>query len=110
MDTNQLSNTTNNKKPWPEKIKKADFLTCARFFNHRLNSLLAVANKVKKTKAERNLEKIVNYAKKTNKITCNDVKRLTEMKNKQASKYLKALAKKGKLTRFGQGKYTFYRP
>ena len=103
-------NAADNKKPWPENIKQADLLTGAYFFRKRLDSLLAVANEAKKTNAEKNLEKILNYAKKANKITGNDVERLTGKKSKQASKYLKKLVKKGELSSFGQGKYTFYRP
>ncbi|MBU4257011.1 DUF977 family protein [Patescibacteria group bacterium] len=59
---------------------------------------------------QKNLNNIMEYARETQKITNNDVERITKVKHTQSSKYLKMLVKQGLLVKFGKTKNTFYKP
>jgi len=52
----------------------------------------------------------MEYAVKTQKVTNDDVERLTGVGDAQAARYLKKLTKQGKIIKFGKTSNTFYKP
>lgn len=68
------------------------------------------ANLKRKENVEKNLELIIKEAWKTEKITNDDVERVTGVRDRQALNYLKELVKRGKLRRFGDGAGVYYKP
>ena len=89
------------------KPAKTDF---AVQFRNRLKQLLGKANQKRQDKAQNNLDKIMKYAREKQKVTNDDVERLTGVKHIQAARYLKKLKKQGKLVRFGKTINIFYKP
>ncbi len=81
----------------------------AKFYN-KLAELRIIANQKKKEKMQKNLDNIMEYARETQKVTNNDVERITKVKHAQSTKYLKMLVKQGLLVKFGKTKNTFYKP
>ncbi len=75
-----------------------------------MKNLRAQALKAKAEKAAGHIEKILAYARETEKITNHDVRRLTGLKRRQATKYLDQLVDEKKLVRFGTKRGTFYKP
>ena len=53
---------------------------------------------------------ILDHARQKQKITNNDVEKLTGVKHWQAANYLKILTKQRKLIKFGKTTNTFYKP
>ncbi|MDP3043573.1 MAG: hypothetical protein Q8N21_04170 [bacterium] len=80
-----------------------------KFYN-KLAELRIIANQKKKEKMQKNLDNIMEYARETQKVTNNDVERITKVKHAQSTKYLKMLVKQGLLVKFGKTKNTFYKP
>lgn len=89
------------------KPAKTDF---ARQFRDKLKQLLGIANKKRQAKAQANLDKIIKYAREKQKVTNDDVERITGIKDAQATKYLKKLVKQGRIVKFGKTSNTFYKP
>ncbi len=79
-------------------------------FRSKLRNLLQIANQKRSETIEENLKKIYEYARETEKITNDDVERLTGVSDRQALRYLKILVKRGKLSRFGTRKNICYKP
>jgi len=79
-------------------------------FLERLGVLRGQANTKRQENKARNLEKILEYAQKNNKITNNEVEKITGVSDRQALNYLQILVKKGKFERFGSKRNTFYKP
>jgi len=79
-------------------------------FLDKLKELRQKANLARQENKQTNLEKIMAFAREKQKITNNDVEKLTGVKDRQATNYLAELTKKDLLTRFGQKKNTFYKP
>lgn len=79
-------------------------------FKDKLKEFRQKANQKRKEKMEKNLEKIMQYAWEKQKVTNNEVEKLTGVGDKQAERYLKILVKKRKLVKFGKTKNTFYKP
>ncbi|MEA3398373.1 MAG: DUF977 family protein [Patescibacteria group bacterium] len=77
---------------------------------NKLTEFRTQANAKRREKKENNLKIIMNFARRKNKITNNEVEQLIGVKNTQASKYLKILLKQGKIVKFGKTKNTFYKP
>lgn len=90
-----------------ENNEAESFIT--KFYN-KLTELRMIANQKRKEKVQKNLDKIMEYARETQKVTNNDVERITKVKHRQSSKYLKMLVKQGLLVKFGKTKNTFYKP
>ncbi len=90
----------------PEKQKKSfmsDYLK-------KLSEFRLKANAKRTAKKEKNLETIMEYAERKNRITNDDIQKLTRVSDIQAQRYLKTLIKKGRLIKFGKTKNTFYKP
>jgi len=98
------------KKILPTNMSSSEVVTSLKDLRSRLNELLLKANKARITHSEKNLDRIMEYAWETQKITNDDVEKLTGVKHAQATRLLKKLVKNGKLARFGRYKYTFYKP
>ena len=98
------------KKILPKTMNSSEVVACLKDLRTRLNELLVKANEARVTNSEKNLEKIMEYARRTQKVTNNDVERITGVQDRQAGRYLKKLVKNKKLARFGRYKYTFYKP
>ncbi|RLC39238.1 hypothetical protein DRH27_00200 [Candidatus Falkowbacteria bacterium] len=98
------------KKILPETMDSSEVVVCLKDLRVRLKELLVRANKARKTHSEKNLDIIMEYTWRTQKVTNNDVERITGVKHSQATRYLKKLVKQGKLIRFGRYRYTFYKP
>ena len=79
-------------------------------FLEKLKEQLGFANEKRRQKVKQNLDKVMEYAKEKQKITNDEVERITGVKDRQALKYLKILVKQGKLVRFGKKRNTFYKP
>ncbi|MCD4762267.1 DUF977 family protein [bacterium] len=78
-------------------------------FLDKLKDLRKQANKKRAEKVEENLAKILNYAKEHQRITNDEVEKLTGVKDTQAVNYLNMLVKQGKLVRFGKKRNIFYK-
>ncbi len=89
------------------KSVKIDF---ASRFRNKLKQLLGMANQKRQAKAQANLDKIIKYAKEKQKVTNNDVERITGVKDAQATRYLEKLVKQGRIVKFGKTSNTFYKP
>jgi len=76
----------------------------------KLKEKLFEARQIKQQKMAANLEKIMAYALEKQKITNDEVERLTGVHDRQALKYLKILVGQGRLVRFGNKRNTFYKP
>jgi len=98
------------KKILPKTMNSSEVVACLKDLRTRLNELLVKANEARVTNSEKNLEKIMEYARRTQKVTNNDVERITKVQDAQARRYLKQLVKDKKLVRFGRYRYTFYKP
>ncbi len=96
-------------KPEPPVVNKVELSFAVKYLN-KLKEQLGLANLKRRQKVQKNLDKIMQYARKTQKITNNDVERITGVKDSQAENYLNKLIKQGKLVRFGKTKNTFYKP
>ncbi len=94
-------NSINASKPEPSFTTK---------YINKLKEQLGLANLKRKQKARKNLDKIMEYARQTQKVTNDDVERITGVKDSQAENYLNKLIKQGKLVRFGKTKNIFYKP
>jgi len=79
-------------------------------FRKKLKQLLGKANQKRQDRAQANMDKIIKYARETQKVTNNDVEKLINISDRQALRYLKKLIKQGKLIKFGKKKNTFYKP
>jgi len=79
-------------------------------FLDKLKELRQKANLARQKNKQGNLEKIMAYANEKQKITNDDVEKLTGVKDDMATIYLNELTKKGLLMRFGQKKNIFYKP
>jgi len=79
-------------------------------FKDKLTELRGQANETRQKKARENLDKIMEYALKTQKVVNDDVERITGVKDAQATKYLNTLVKQGKLVKFGKTANIFYKP
>lgn len=79
-------------------------------FLDKLKELRTRANKVRHEKVEENLKKIMEYARKKQKVTNDDVEGLTGVGDARAKQYLQILEKQGKLMQIGKTKNTFYKP
>ena len=79
-------------------------------FLDKLKELRGRANTVRHKHVEENLKKIIEYADRTQKVTNDDVERLTGVKHRQAVNYLNTLVKDKKLMKFGSKSNTFYKP
>jgi len=98
------------KKILPVNMSSSEVVSSLKDLRSRLNELLLKANESRITHSEKNLDRIMEYAWETQKVTNNDVERITGVKHAQATRLLKKLVKDGKLARFGRYKYTFYKP
>ncbi len=109
---NTLPGPKSNQSPPPPKQPSHLFRTIniRNILLKYLKKLLQKANIIRKQKQQENLQKIMIFAKNQQKITRQDVKKLTGLKNSQANKYLRILTKKGRLIRFGNKRNTFYKP
>lgn len=81
----------------------------ARFLD-KLKELRQQANQKRRENMEKNLAKIMEYARQEQKVTNDDVERITGVSDRQALNYLKKLVKAGKLVRFGKKRNVFYKP
>ncbi len=97
------------KQPTPAKAKPSSEPFIIKY-SKKLAEQLRKANIKRQQKVQTNLNKIMEYALKTQKVTNNDVERITGVGDVQAYRYLKKLVKQGKLIRFGKKKNTFYKP
>ncbi|MEA3463976.1 MAG: hypothetical protein U9R14_02805 [Patescibacteria group bacterium] len=79
-------------------------------FLNKLTELRKQANQKRSRQVEQNLNKIMEYAKKTQKVTNDNVEKLIGIGHRQAVNYLNILAKKGLLVKFGKTSNTFYKP
>jgi len=79
-------------------------------FLDKLKELRTKANQARTEKKEDNLKKILAYAREHNRITNDEVEKITGVRDDQATEYLNILVKQGKLVRFGKTKNTFYMP
>jgi len=79
-------------------------------FLDKLKELRQKANAKRRENIEKNLKKIMAYAAETQKVTNNEVERLTGVSDRQALNYLSILVKRGDLVRFGKQKNNFYKP
>lgn len=95
------------KQPAPAKQKNKISLTN---YLKKLSEFRCFANAKRQKKMQANLDKIMEYAKKTQKVVNDDVERLTDVKHVQAVRYLNILKKQGKLIRFGKKSNIFYKP
>ncbi len=85
----------------------------ANFFSQylkKLSEFRSQANKKRSQKVKENLNAIMDFARQKQKITNNDVEKLTGIKHWQAANYLKILTKQRKLIKFGKTANTFYKP
>lgn len=94
----------------PAPTPKVEQIPFKTKFKNKLFELRKLANQKRFEKVEKNLEKIMQYAMEKQKITNNEVEKLTGIGDKQAERYLKILVKKRKLVKFGKTKNTFYKP
>ncbi len=81
-----------------------------KLFKTKLLDGLKLANQKRQEIKQKNLDAIMSYALGKQAVTNNDVERITGVKDRMALKYLKILAKQGKLIRFGNKRKTFYKP
>ena len=65
---------------------------------------------LKQEKVQENLDKIMEYALKTQRVVNDDVERIIGVKDTQAAEYLNTLVKQGKLVKFGKTINIFYKP
>ena len=79
-------------------------------FLDKLKDLRKQANEKRAQVAKENLEKILKYAKEQQRITNDEVEKLTGVGDTQAANYLNTLVKQGKLIRFGKKRNIFYKP
>ncbi len=96
--------------PKPALAKKETEKSFTKKYLVKLFAQLKTANAKRQEKKQANLNKIMAYAKERQKITNNDVEKLTGVKHVQAAKYLKILTKKRLLVRFGKTTNIFYKP
>lgn len=99
---------TTTKASSTEKIARP--ATTVVSFWDKLKELRAQANQKRSQRARKNEEKIMAYAREHNRITNDEVEKITGVKDSQAQRYLNKLVKKGKLIRFGKTSNTFYKP
>ena len=79
-------------------------------FLDKLKELRGQANKKRAENKQKNLEKILKYAREHNRITNDEVEEITKVRDDRATEYLNILVKQGKIIRFGKTKNTFYKP
>jgi len=94
----------------PTPAPSAPEIPFAVKFKNKLKDLLQIANQKRSQKIQDNLEKIMAYAREKQKITNDEVERITNVGDKQATRYLKILVKQSHLMKFGTYKNTFYKP
>ncbi len=92
--------------PVPSKAE-APFMV--KFLKH-LGILRGKANQKRQENIQARLDKIMVYAREKQKITNDEVERLTGVSDTQATRYLKKLVKEKKLVCFGKKKNVFYKP
>jgi len=76
----------------------------------RLSGYLRSGRTKRQENLNNNLEIILAYARRKNKITNNEVEALVGVKDRQAANYLRRLVEAGQLVRGGRGPLTFYKP
>jgi hypothetical protein len=111
--TNNKSFSETEPQPKIPKITRWDSEKAEDFvirFKKKLTDLLALANQTRQDQVEKNLKTIMQYAYEHQKVTNDDVERITGVKHVQAADYLKTLTRQGKLVKFGKTKNTFYKP
>lgn len=91
----------------PQPVTQESF---AVKYKRKLLEQLKSANFIRKNQVKKNLNLVLDYARKHQRITNNDVENLTKVKHDQATDYLNKLVKDKKLIRFGSSKNTFYKP
>lgn len=79
-------------------------------FKNKLAEFRQIANQKRTEKMQKNLSIITQYAREKQRITNDEVEKLTGVKDAQATNYLNILVKQGKLIRFGKKKNIFYKP
>ena len=94
-------------KERPEPKEEKNFISQ---YLRKLTEFRAQANQKRSSQVEANLEVIMNFAGQKQKITNNDVEKLTGVKHAQATRYLSKLAKKKLLIKFGTKSNIFYKP
>ena len=87
----------------PTESFKTKFIT-------KLRSNLVTAREKRLETRDRHLEKIMNLALKTQRVTNNNVEKLLGVSDRSATRYLKILTKQGRLIRFGKAQNIFYKP
>ena len=100
--------TEHRKTPLPEPAKSE--IPFMRAYLKKLAEFRQKANAKRREKKAKNLEIIMEYAKRKNRITNDEVEKLTGIKDRQAQRYLNLLIKQKRLARFGKTKNTFYKP
>ena len=95
-------------KPKPSPSQPPVSFT-ARFLD-KLKELRQQANQKRRENMEKNLAQIMDYARETQKVTNDDVERITGVSDRQALNYLKKLVKADKLVRLGKKRNIFYKP
>ena len=93
----------------PASAKQENKISLSNYLK-KLSEFRILGNAKRQKKMQINLDKIMEYAGKTQKVVNDDVERLTGVKDDRAVQYLNILVKKGYLVRFGKTSNIFYKP
>ena len=91
-------------------LLSADKVPFKTKFLDKLKKLRRQANQKRRENMEKNLAKIMDYAEKMQKITNDEVEKITGVSDRQSLNYLEKLVRADKLVRFGKKRNVFYKP